>query len=1039
MKRRRQYSLASLTSSGDWGSIAGLPKFTFAGLSPIGPFVAYEHEEGELLSEVTDLTASQAVSVAIKIVTTVVALHDLECEHGDLAAKNILYRRAPGDICILDAFDISPVGDGRVRTPVACPANWETLNQLSLDRYATVKVVRDLLGPFGNGVAACLAVLDEELSRPQIETLEVALFALQATGKALSEPPKPSFAIATRYPDKFAIDPDGDGYWLTSRRGRTDDQATEYALTGVRHQLVLTVKDDVLIDVSRSAIAFGELTHASSSGTKLRLTIVGASDGSNDAELLLSYVRKHVPVAAPVPKATPRKAEVRLDVPRHWRKLLELEESDRIEVEIVQEVAFRGGLGVYTFRSQGGNFDFDPDSLIQAYSGLRSKVGDIDLEVSDLTSTLAIRGMTRRLYPGDVIGLVDRREQTSIDRRSRAVSKILNGGAAVPNLIGYFSAEQQPVAIDFGTTIEAPSLERYGLNRGQSAAFEKLLRHGPVGLLQGPPGTGKTHFIASLVHWLLTEGGARRILIASQSHEAVNNAIEALVNLYKNFGGKPNLLRIGSKGISEKIKPYHSAELRARYKTRFESALKARVSILTSDKGVSKRLVADVCKLDDEMGEAARLCLRLRRLLEEAPPTAAERDRQAGEMRRAEAAVKEAAERIAGLKVACDDPIADVERAFAALLLRHKGSSEADLVYARNALALAREWGQSMGSVHRNFDEFLAKTRSIVTATCVGVGETKIRIEAAQFDWVIVDEAARCTSSELAVPIQLARRVLLVGDHFQLKPMIERSLVDRLEEEFPGHARSELTRSDFERAFDSAYGEKIGERLTEQYRMNDAICSLVSECFYEPHQVRLTTSPDRKSKLAFPGTLPPVLSKPICWVDTAVLSNAKERQLPNSTTFHNEGEVEAVIRCLDVIAQQEELVTQLLKGDEETPIGVICMYSGQKQRIEVACAGHAFNPRFRKLVRVDTVDAYQGKENSIVIVSLVRTNGRFDPGHIREPNRCNVAMSRARERLIVIGSAPMWSDRRQVSPMRQVHAFSQRNAVAAHVVKAETI
>ena len=178
----------------------------------------------------------------------------------------------------------------------------------------------------------------------------MALFALQATGKALSEPPKPSFAIATRYPDKFAIDPDDDGYWLTSRRGRTDDQSTEYALTGVRHQLVLTVKDDVLIDVSRAAIAFGELTHASSSGTKLRLTIVGASDGSNDAELLLSYVRKHVSVAAPVPKATPRKAEVRLDVPRHWRKLLELEESDRIEVEIVQEVAFRGGLGVYRRR-----------------------------------------------------------------------------------------------------------------------------------------------------------------------------------------------------------------------------------------------------------------------------------------------------------------------------------------------------------------------------------------------------------------------------------------------------------------------------------------------------------------------------------------------------------------------------------------------------------------------------------------------------------------------------------------------------------------
>jgi superfamily I DNA and/or RNA helicase len=96
------------------------------------------------------------------------------------------------------------------------------------------------------------------------------------------------------------------------------------------------------------------------------------------------------------------------------------------------------------------------------------------------------------------------------------------------------------------------------------------------------------------------------------------------------------------------------------------------------------------------------------------------------------------------------------------------------------------------------------------------------------------------------------------------------------------------------------------------------------------------------------------------------------------------------------------------------------MYSGQKRKIELACARHAWTPKFRRLLRVDTVDAYQGKENALVILSLVRSNTSFAPGHVRSDHRCNVAVSRARERLIIVGDCAMWNAVSEGSPMRRV-------------------
>src|SRR3546814_16237603 len=80
------------------------------------------------------------------------------------------------------------------------------------------------------------------------------------------------------------------------------------------------------------------------------------------------------------------------------------------------------------------------------------------------------------------------------------------------------------------------------------------------------------------------------------------------------------------------------------------------------------------------------------------------------------------------------------------------------------------------------------------------------------------------------------------------------------------------------------------------------------------------------------------------------------------------------------------------------------MYKKQKQEIERRFAQQPFDAPFRRTVKIDTVDSYKGKENAIVILSLVRANDQYDDGHVRSSNRCNVAMSRAREPLFTLGN-----------------------------------
>src|SRR3546814_1449567 len=109
---------------------------------------------------------------------------------------------------------------------------------------------------------------------------------------------------------------------------------------------------------------------------------------------------------------------------------------------------------------------------------------------------------------------------------------------------------------------------------------------------------------------------------------------------------------------------------------------------------------------------------------------------------------------------------------FSELAHRH-GASESQVGRLRAIAKLARDWSGSISTHQRSFETFLAGTRSIVAGTCVGLGRSALGLTDTRFDLAIIDEAARCTASELAVPMQAAKWILLVGDHRQLEPRSE--------------------------------------------------------------------------------------------------------------------------------------------------------------------------------------------------------------------------------------------------------------------------
>ncbi len=284
---------------------------------------------------------------------------------------------------------------------------------------------------------------------------------------------------------------------------------------------------------------------------------------------------------------------------------------------------------------------------------------------------------------------------------------------------------------------------------------------------------------------------------------------------------------------------------------------------------------------------------------------------------------------------------------------------------------------------------------NVIGITCSQSDQRAFSQEFQEFDVVIIDEVSKCTPPELLIPALKAKKLVLVGDHRQLPPMMDNSTIVEIAEEL-GSTKEELNylkESLFKSLFESA-PDSIKTMLSIQYRMHPDIMMAINQ-FYEDRLECGLENPnlDRAHHL---GSSVIQDNHHIAWVKIPKSPEFREQKI--GTSFTNLQEVEAI----EYLCQQFEQtwVSQIDQGQPRKEVGIITFYGSQLRLIE-----QKINPaRFPSLhIRTGTVDRFQGMEKQIIIVSMVRNNDRGDIGFAKSPERVNVAFSRAQELLVIVG------------------------------------
>lgn len=421
--------------------------------------------------------------------------------------------------------------------------------------------------------------------------------------------------------------------------------------------------------------------------------------------------------------------------------------------------------------------------------------------------------------------------------------------------------------------------------------------------IQGPPGTGKTYMAASLIENVLKSG--KRILISADSNAAVDNLIKKCVDL----GLEP--LRIGHPiRVNDDLKKY---------------TLDYRI--------VRHALFGEIYDIEKQIEH-------------------------------------------------CKDDLRDLDKPKQKDLrglsyeevMRLIEKNQSTRGISKRTLRSMKPYVKTQMKIDKLFDkirEIKAEITSQLLAESMIIAATNSTcgsevLENMHFDFSVVDEASQASIPSTLIATLKADRFILIGDHFQLPPVVisqeavnlglSRSLMDLMAELYPYQLCM----------------------LEVQYRMNAEISELVSDTFYSSKLIAHESVAKRKLKLS---RALGVSAEPLEFINC----EGRERRREGSKSYFN---VEEANLC-------QKLVRNYLNaGLDASQISIISPY-----RAQVDCLRERISS-----VEIDTVDAFQGRENDLIILSSVRANDRGTLGFLKDRRRLNVSISRAKKKLVVVGS-----------------------------------
>jgi len=544
------------------------------------------------------------------------------------------------------------------------------------------------------------------------------------------------------------------------------------------------------------------------------------------------------------------------------------------------------------------------------------------------------------------------------------------------------------------------------INESQKEAIIKAMFAEDLAVIQGPPGTGKSTAIAELI-WQLVRNGFKqgnpreRILLTSETNLAVDNAISRVIN------NKTNLVKPIRFGGEEKLEAeglQFSIDLMKRWVEEGDTCL-------------------NIDESDEETDANGEVNLILKNWLSNIS-------------RRAFYGSED------------NNEIMTKWRAF----LDHPNKELRKIIYDRymESVNVIGATCSSIGDRKASNDSF-AKYTSFFHNYCEVFKQNK-RKSKIEFTTVIQDESSKATPAELILPFVYGKRAIVIGDHRQLPPMLDKEEFEDTLDYAQEFAKSkedkdeiaqlrtfveqhfdEMEISHFERLYKDIDPSLKGT-FNLQYRMHPDINEVIEQFYQEDggldcglthpmdlgvNDVDMSNPASRYHGIKVDGLIDP---------NTHVLFiNTTSPEMLDGKSRVNYGEVETINRLLDKLGKSETFQEYLSKfsKEEDKQIGIISFYGKQIKQLRNVAFAHRNIP-----TRVSTVDRFQGMERNIVIVSMVRSNKaqstkgqkpdrkRYPKygypeqrslGFAQSPNRLNVALSRAKRLLVIVGNEEHFS------------------------------
>lgn len=632
-----------------------------------------------------------------------------------------------------------------------------------------------------------------------------------------------------------------------------------------------------------------------------------------------------------------------------WRELLTLSRKT------IEEGARRYAYGSFTIDGNVCSFDLRPGVFLgekiytkeqrfvfekARHAGQKAKliyVGNYEedrlidehvvlkLRFSKKPSSLPAEGVICEDYTEDII---------NIDRQLDALDSIEHDDYSCQyNLKEIFSGiSTPPTSLLYGKIRFFNSK----LDLPQRTAVEKALRSESLAIIQGPPGTGKTNVVIEIIRQIQKMNDEypdlpeKKILLVSQSHTAVDKMLDDLI---QQSTKRPNLIRVGR---DEKLNDAIREEYGLNY---------------VKDNWIGT--VRSNCTAEMEAN-----CQELGVTMEEFEAYYREYEKNS----------------ISNISDAEKDK-AKIDAFIAKTNTPHREK-------VRKILEIQKQWWDRLPQCEEA-NLYIIKSTTIIAGTCTGFISNRV-IRDAEFDYVIVDEAAKATYPELAVSFSKAKKIILVGDHKQLPPVLDTDLINSS----ATVKKDDLTTGLFEKLYD-IFPDVSKQRLTIQYRMHPVIGSLISRVFYDNE---IQNGVEKERRLTGISGYEDIA---IEWISTSRLPSRRRREQPvgnsSNTTYKNSVELEIIKTKL---RELDDLAPRTFK------VGVITAYRAQKSALKDMVGQQSFN---HLEIDVDTVDAFQGGQKEIIIYSTVRSSDKAVIGFLKSEARLNVSLSRAQDLLIIVG------------------------------------